>query len=207
MLPYGSNLLDDNLDMIEEHPMTNHEREGRGFLASQRVKLGVAISGALLLGGCSMMPSSEGGGSKSNPQYEDPAFQKLANTTEEIHKELSRLAAIEQADAPEPEVYNSPEKGPLAKRPTFSWRARVDKILHGIADAIGYEFRVYGSEPAHVPTVSVDAHRDKAFDVLQDIGYQAGRNAGVVVDENKEVVQLVYTNDHELIPKMVGSRQ
>jgi hypothetical protein len=62
-----------------------------------------------------------------------------------------------------------------------------------LADMIGYDFKVVGRKPIQERLVSIDALDVPAFNVLEDLGWQAGENIGVVVDQTQKTIQIAYS--------------
>lgn len=127
---------------------------------------------------------------------EDTSIGKIQKSAEGIHKELMKLSQIKQekskADWEEIEVVKAPTTGPLSKLITFRWFGPIEKAVETIAGMIGYEVKVIGQKPARDKLVNIDAFNQPAFNVLEDLGWQAGEKMGVVVDQELEVLTIAY---------------
>ena len=61
-----------------------------------------------------------------------------------------------------------------------------------VAEKIGYEFSTIGSKSSRDRVVNINAFEMPAFDVLQELGWQAGRRTGIHVDEEAETIKITY---------------
>ena len=60
---------------------------------------------------------------------------------------------------------------------------------------MGYGFQVEGKAPANPVLVSVNAYNQPAYTVLQDMGWQAGTTAAVVVRQDQHLIAVVYVGE------------
>jgi defect-in-organelle-trafficking protein DotD len=122
----------------------------------------------------------------------DPTMVKLQATAEEVSQSLRQLAETQQAAKPWQSAYPMPQSGPLAQAITLSWAGPPEPVLRVLADMIGYEFRAVGKPPLTADVVTLEARRVAAWTVLENIGWQLGSRATVVVNEGHREIQLVY---------------
>jgi hypothetical protein len=121
----------------------------------------------------------------------DPALERLNEAAQNIQSELEQLSKIKQVDYESVEVYKRPQKGPLAKNITVKWSGPLEDVLRVIAARINYAFKVKGDKPASPVLVSIDQTESPAFEVIEDLGWKAGKHE-VSVDAGKQIVQLTY---------------
>jgi hypothetical protein len=122
----------------------------------------------------------------------DPAITKLQVTADEVSKVLRQLSEAQQASAPKPISYSVPQSGPLAQAVTLSWAGPPEPVLRVLADMMEFQFRAVGKPPLSPDIVTIEVRRQAAWSVLEDIGYQLGTRATVVVNEARREIQLVY---------------
>ena len=122
----------------------------------------------------------------------DPAIAKLQATADEVSQSLRQLAETQQAARPAQPAYPVPQSGPLSQAITLSWAGPPEPVLRVLAGMIGYEFRAIGKPPLTADVVTIEARRLAAWSVLEDIGWQLGSRATVVVNEGHREIQLIY---------------
>lgn len=121
----------------------------------------------------------------------DPAIKELNRVAVSIQSDLEKLSRLKQAEYQKVKLYDPPESGPLAKKITLSWSGPLDKALEVIAGKVGFNFRVRGKPPASPVLVNMDRMKTPVFEVLEDLGWKAGKHR-VSVDAEKKVIQLTY---------------
>ena len=122
----------------------------------------------------------------------DPAITKLQATADEVSTTLRQLAEAQQATGPRPNTYAVPQTGPLAQAVTLSWAGPPEPVLRILASMTGFQFRAVGKPPLSPDIVTIEVRHQAAWSVLEDVGYQLGTRATVVVNEVQREVQLVY---------------
>lgn len=122
----------------------------------------------------------------------DPTMAKLQATADEVSESLRQLAETQQAARPAQPAYPVPQAGPLARAITLSWAGPPEPVLRVLADMIGYDFRAIGKPPLTADVITIEARRRPSWTVLEDIGWQLGSRATVVVNEGHREIQLVY---------------
>ncbi len=123
---------------------------------------------------------------------EDPAIEKLQAAATEVAQSLQQLAQTQRAATPRPATYAVPQSGPLAQAVTLSWAGPPEPVLRLLATLIGYDFRTVGKAPLTPDVVNIEVQRRAAWSLLEDIGWQLGDRATVVVDERLRGIQLIY---------------
>lgn len=121
----------------------------------------------------------------------DPAIEQLNQAAASIQRDLEQLSRIKQSGYEKVDLYNSPQKGALTKKITLKWSGPINSVLEIIALSIGYEFKVRGEAPASPVLITVDEIQTPAFEVLENLGWKAGKHQ-VTVDAGKQMVQLTY---------------
>lgn len=149
-----------------------------------RSSLIVCLSVATLVGCASPRPAPIVG--------DDPAVARLQATAAEVRQSLQQLAELQQAATIKPTTYAVPQSGPLTLAVTLKWDGPPEPVLGLLADMIGYDFRAVGKPPLTSHVVGVEVRHEPAWSVLEDIGWQLGERATVVVNEPIREIQLVY---------------
>ncbi len=143
-------------------------------------------------------------GCASNKAREDvgqvEAINRLNEAVESVSSQLTVLRATQQATAAPTQntrIYTAPDTGTLTRAITLNWSGALVPAVRSIAQLTGYEFKVLGDPPASPPLVHVDATQTPAFEVLQDIGWQAGEGIGVIVDDEAATptIAITYNGD------------
>ena len=75
---------------------------------------------------------------------------------------------------------------------TLTWEGPPEPLLSMLADLIGYDFRALGKPPLTADSVTLEVRGRPAWTVLEDIGWQLGTRATVVVNEPIREIQLIY---------------
>lgn len=141
----------------------------------------IALAG---LAGCASAPQNTG--------PTDPVLDALNRKAVQVTRLLGIIASSTQTDAVQPKIYPIPHTGPLSRLVNLQWYGSLDAAARSIALLIGYQFEVVGQPPASPMLVAVDAHERPAYAVLQDIGWQGGKQAVVVVRPEKHLIEVVY---------------
>jgi hypothetical protein len=147
------------------------------------------------------------GCAKPNPVQDlpgnDPAIVELSRAAESIHRDLNLLSRIRQEESgvhKQVKAYKAP--GPssnLSETMTLSWSGPLEPAVELIAQKIGYNFRAIGSAPHSPIIINISAIEKSVFEILEDMGWQAGDKAGVVLNQEKEELQIIYLGSGERI--------
>lgn len=164
----------------------------------------LVAASCLAMSGCAAMESlrdsvstlrvspKSGDGGRGGGQ-DEPAMDAIAKAAGDIHRDLGQLAALQQAQAKRPELPRLPAPtGAMSTEITLKWSGPLAPAAEAVARLVGYRFRLVGVEPVPPPTVNLDVVRRPALTVLENIGWQGGERAGVVVNERERSIEVVY---------------
>ena len=112
---------------------------------------------------------------------------KLLAASEAISHDLALLTGSENR-----QVGYSQVQGGLAERMDFNYDGPLEEGLMRVCAKAGYKLVVEGRAPHVQPLISLRMKDRTCLDVFRAIGQQTGVNEGVLVDEAKETVSLVY---------------
>ncbi len=113
-----------------------------------------------------------------------------------IHHDLVKLTRIKQQK--NQKLLNqiktpAPPKDAVLKKPlTLKWAGPLEPAAKVVSRMIGYRFKRTGSAPVKEVLIHIDARQQPAFDVLRDMGWQAGQNTGLIIHETSKIIELVY---------------
>jgi hypothetical protein len=141
---------------------------------------------ALGLAGCGVTPVAPNVDTPGMPNAEI-ALQKSMDQTAQ---ELSRIGAMQPSAvvAEKPTVV----AGELDRVVSMSWNGGLDGAVTRLADTIGYRATVTGTAPQAGVNISVDPKPRRVFDILQGLGDQAGESATVRVDQQHQLLEVIY---------------
>lgn len=151
----------------------------------------LVLCGVIGLGGCASKSSNQGvapsgieKGSYQTPEADPMVVKELGRTADEINMTMKRLLTLRQENRPSVHIAKPPESGPLSTRLTIpNWSGRIEPIVRKIAGAIGVEFEARGTNRTTPVTVNISFDNKPAYTVLEEIGLQAGDNAGLVLEK------------------------
>ncbi len=148
-----------------------------------------AASFAVLASGCTSY-------SRTAPQLvasPEPLTLRLADAVDRASNALETLASVEQARTPSASVSAVPDAPVELKRTvSLDWVGPIEPVTRRLAERAGYEFAVVGDMPPAPLVVTINAVHRSVIDVLRDIGLQAGHRANIVVDAERQVVEVNY---------------
>ncbi len=126
----------------------------------------------------------------------DPAIELIKKDTKKIKESLEVLSKLQQADSNRIGLYSykKPTKGPLTKKISMPWTGDAEKALRKIAKNIGFLFEVTGKKPIDLNHVLISSEYRMAVDTIEDIGWQAGKRMGVLTNNNKKIIKVIYAN-------------
>ena len=135
-------------------------------------------------------------GCQAKPKPIDPAIQLIHEDTKGIKKELKKLNRIRHAELGSQGLslysYNKPKKGPLTKKISLEWSGDAEKALRKIAKKIKFKFEVTGRKPINLNHIIISSKKQPAIEVIEDIGWQAGSRLGVLTNNNKKIIKVIY---------------
>ena len=130
--------------------------------------------------------------------------RQIAQTAQSIHREILGLLTINQAGV-HPTTQRAPTHGVLAQRITLLWSGPMAPAVHAVAELIGYHYRIEGAPPVIIPIVRINAIGERTFDVLRDIGLQAGRSAGVIIYQANQTLVVSYHEHGRAGSRTIGN--
>ncbi len=156
-------------------------RIGRGRrMWARAVLIGVAAG---LLAGCAHQVARPA----------DPVLTGIHRAADRIARALTRLSRMKQAAVHHVQSYPIP-KGALATPIQMNWSGRLLPAVRAVAALVGHGWTVrsVGRPPVAPPLVSVHVEKTPAYEVLESMGWQAGRQAGVVVNLKAHLIEVIY---------------
>ena len=164
------------------HPQyRTHGHQGRLI---RRAGTALMLAAAALLAGCATTCPGP-----------DPSIVALNTQAVRIAHELTRLRRVDEARSPKVQAYGVPS-GALALPIQFDWAGRLVPAVRAVTALLGHGWavRVVGRAPVNPVVVTVHVTRTPAFDVLESLGWQGGRTAGVVINRAKHLIEVVYVS-------------
>jgi defect-in-organelle-trafficking protein DotD len=128
---------------------------------------------------------------KKTPET-DPAITALEQSAKQIETDLRQLVLLHTDKKQGGLRAVLPKDGPLGKKIVMKWNGPIEPAIKRIARAIRYKHKTIGTAPAAPITVKVDVVREKAYNVLDSIGWQAANKAQLLVDPLKKRITLAY---------------
>ena len=130
----------------------------------------------------------------------DKSIEELKEGADRIHQELVKLAKFQQQHNYESisraRTYDAPTEGPLSKRITLSWAGPIDKMVAKLAEEAGFYFPTPLGKPLFRDTlVQVDVINTPIYNVLEDVGWQAGDRIYVILDMHSRTISLAYKGE------------
>src|SRR5271166_6668450 len=137
---------------------------------------------ALSLAGCGVTPVAPNVDTPGMPNAE-VALQK---SMDETAREMARIGAIEPSGA----VASKPTvvAGELDRVVSMQWNGAVRRL----GETIGYRTAITGKAPQADINVTVDPAPQRVYDILHGLGDQAGDAATVRVDEQHQLLEVIY---------------
>ena len=155
-----------------------------------------AVSMSLLVSACAQNFTNTNNQLAVEP---DRVALQLASAVDRASTALQTLAAVEQKRTPADSVMalpNAPQQ--LMRTVTLDWTGPIEPLVRQLADRAGYRYMVQGDEPAGDVVINVTAVEKPVIEVLRDVGLQAGRRANVVVDGERQVIEVAYASSDSL---------
>lgn len=158
------------------------------------LKMVFVSTAAILASGCA----------KPNVEIKsDPAMMALSEAAESIHADLTLLSRIRQEESGVHErvrAHKTPNRdSSLSKLVTLSWSGPLEPAVQIVAEKIGFNYKVIGNGPAQPILVNLNYKDKPAFELLEDMGWQAGENVGVVLNQKVNELQVIYIGSTERI--------
>ncbi|NBX74632.1 MAG: hypothetical protein EBQ89_10105 [Alphaproteobacteria bacterium] len=123
----------------------------------------------------------------------DPVMVRLADAADKATKALNDIASIQRLqDLPvaAPDLRAAP---PILQQPlTLTWDGPVETIVAMLAERAGYRFITSGRAPPMPITISLDVYDKPLVYVLYDIGLQLGQRAELIIDGQRQHMEVRY---------------
>ncbi len=162
-------------------------REGSlTMILRSKARLACAGLVALSLAGCGVTPIAPNVDTPGMPNAE-VALQKSLDDTA---REMARIGAIEPSAA----VASKPTvvAGELDRVVSMQWNGALDGAVRRLGETIGYRTAVTGKAPQAGVNVVVDPAPRRVYDILHGLGDEAGDAATVRVDEQHQLLEVIY---------------
>jgi hypothetical protein len=156
------------------------------MILSSKARLAGAGLLALSLAGCGVTPVAPNVDTPGMPNAE-VALQKSMDDTA---REMARIGTIEPsaAVAAKPTVV----AGELDRVVSMQWNGALDGAVRRLGEMIGYRTAVIGKAPQADVDVAVDPAPRRVYDILHGLGDQAGDAATVRVDQQHQLLEVIY---------------
>jgi len=156
------------------------------MILSSKARLAGAGLVALLLAGCGVTPVAPNVDTPGMPNAEVALQKSMDDTT----REMARIGAIEPSAA----VVLKPTvvAGELDRVVSMQWNGSLDGAVRRLGETIGYRTAVTGKAPQAGVNVAVDPTPRRVYDILHGLGDQAGDAATVRVDEQHQLLKVIY---------------
>ncbi len=122
----------------------------------------------------------------------DPVLTGIHRAADRIALALTRLSRMKQASIHHVQSYPIP-RGALATPIQMNWSGRLLPAVRAVAALVGHGWTVrrVGRPPVAPLIVSVHVQKTPAYEVLESLGWQAGRQAGVVVNLQARLIEVI----------------
>ncbi|BBO86754.1 hypothetical protein DSCO28_73200 (plasmid) [Desulfosarcina ovata subsp. sediminis] len=121
---------------------------------------------------------------------------RISETADIIHQENNVLVQLRAASMEKPIEFATPIPpggGPLAEKISIQYTGSLTSATEKIARKLGYGFESTGNEPANPIMVNLDFHNATAFEVLESMGWQAGPLTGLMVDDKRKKIKVIFS--------------
>jgi len=142
-----------------------------------------------VISGCAMAPAH---GPASS---EDPAFQMLQQSAQNIEQSLTQLSEAEQFEKmhinpTQPRIYSQiPGMEQVVAMP---WHGTIEQAVTRLANYCGFTVKFMGKPPVSPIIVQIGVTPASVSDHLQNLGVQAGSRADIIVDPKQRLVEVRY---------------
>jgi defect-in-organelle-trafficking protein DotD len=109
---------------------------------------------------------------------------------DETAREMTRIGAMQPsaAVASQPTVV----AGELDRVVSMQWNGPLDGAVKRLGETIGYSTTIAGTVPQGSVNVAIDSAPRRVYDILHGLGDQAGDAATVRVDQQHQVLEVIY---------------
>lgn len=122
-----------------------------------------------------------------------PLEQALLEAAKQSSDAVRALAEVEATRVPPAKIENKNVPEEFKRSVSLEWSAgAVAPAVKVIADQLNYKFIETGAKPAVAITVDIHAKDKPIYLILEDIGWQVGKRADVVVNTDHRTVEVRY---------------
>jgi defect in organelle trafficking protein DotD len=139
---------------------------------------------ALALAGCGVTPIAP---IVDTPGISNPEVA-LQKSMDDTAREMTRIGAMQPSTPSQPAVV----AGELDRVVSMQWNGPLDGAVKRLGETIGYSTAITGTVPQAGVNVAVDPIPRRAYDILHGLGDQAGDAATVRVDQQHQVLEVIY---------------
>lgn len=153
--------------------------------------LGGAALCAVLLGGCATPPPPA-------PPEPDAILKSLSESAQKVAAAQNDLARMAAAKNPAM-IPQGPPKGvtlpaELLKSVYFHWNGPIEPAVRSLAMLVNYRVNIVGVAPGVPVLVNIDTDKMSVYDLIQNMGLQAGDAAGVILNPTEKTMTIVWGN-------------
>jgi defect-in-organelle-trafficking protein DotD len=147
----------------------------------------VALAALSLAGCASVTPIPTTVATPGMPNAE----RALQASMSDVGREMARIGKMgpDVAASDRPTVV----PGELDRQVSFQWNGSLDDAIRELSKVVGYTVEIRGASP-FTPRVqvSIDPAPRRVYDLFRMLGEQAGSQAGVRLDSQHHLVEVVY---------------
>jgi defect in organelle trafficking protein DotD len=123
----------------------------------------------------------------------DTVTLRLAEASERAANALDNIARVEQTRNPPPAANDFAGAPPNLVQPiTLTWTGPIETIVKILSERIGYSYMTVGNRPPVPVVVTIDVYEKPLVAVLQDVGFQATNRVDLVLDGERQIIELRY---------------
>ena len=126
------------------------------------------------------------------PPTQSPLEKTLSEAARESADALRALAEVEMAKTPPAKIDDQSVPDELKKQVSLKWVGPIGPAAQLVAREIGYEFSQAGKQPLATVVIDIRAVNQPVYQILQDIGLQAGKRADVSVNVASRRIEVRY---------------
>jgi len=158
-------------------------------------KFFVLLLSSFFLAACASSNSSAVSEQEQTYDMHD-ASVALSEAAVNVSQTLDQLSATEQAANPPRSLSTPPNPASygMGMKASIDWNGPVKPIVQQIANATNYKLQVLGKESSIPLVVSINSKNEAMGNILQNIGYQCGKQATITVFPSRRIIQLRYAN-------------
>jgi defect in organelle trafficking protein DotD len=140
----------------------------------------------LALAGCGVTPVAL---NVDTPGISNPEVA-LQKSMDETAREMTRIGAMQPSAA----ITSQPAvvAGELERVVSMRWSGPLDGAIKRLGETIGCSTTIFGTAPHAGVNVIVDPTPDRVYDILHGLGDQAGDAATVRVDQQHQLLEVIY---------------